>query len=518
MRQTPKPEVLQATRRAVARIRAYGIDGPRPIDEIEALVEHGGDVDAALHVVVRDAVPDDLAAAIHLVMLMRREAILDTVREVAFGTPCGVEAKREAVEAIRRCNVEPDVDVVDKLAVIDSIASDPCSETFATLLEWPSAWREPALDEWLASAGGEQLASAEIALGIQPELDGRLLDWIAAQGTIEAAQVLQRFLAEAEDKSRVKQVKKALHRLRSQGVEIDDGNAAEQGGGFSMAIESGVLQDARAYVTSIDGRGARLVWVLWRGPSGGSRLLQAVVDDTAGVREAEVATVTRQGFREYVEQMQANPTVLLQQVPLASATSTLAAAAAHTEERGGELPSAYAKWADVAGVAPALAGHPPIYEHVAVEDVRDNSSLIDESMKLLREEHFQSWAMEGTPINGAADEIHDAETSTLVLSDEQRQERMQDAIRDAVSKSFDDTTRRLYRARLEVMAEMLWDRSQQEAARQALAAAVALTEMEDLFHGHAFARALAHRGVWLAYQDKQRELVAERQRSGIIQP
>ena len=216
--------------------------------------------------------------------------------------------------------------------------------------------------------------------------------------------------------------------------------------------------------------------------------------------------------------MQANPTVLLQQVSLESATATLAAAAAHTEARGGDLPPAYIRWADMVGVAPGAVGPPAIYEQVAADEVRDDPALIDESMKLLREAHFQSWAMEGTLINEAADEIHEAETTALVLSEEQRQERMQDAIRNAVSKSFDDATRRLYRARLEVMAQMLWDRNQQDAARQALAAAVALTEMDDLFRGHAFARALAHRGVWLAYQDKQRELVAERQRSAIIRP
>lgn len=518
MSKTSKPEVLQATRRAVARIRSFGIDGPRPIDEIEALIAHGSDVDAALQSIIRDAAPGDLAAAIHLVMLMRRDAVLDTVREIAFATPSGLEAKREAVEALRRCGVEPDADVVEKLAVIDGIAADPGSEVFATLLDWPSAWREPALDEWLGSAGEGQLSSAEIGLGIQPELDVRLLDWIAALGTIEAAQVLQRFLAAAEDKSRVKQVKKALHRLRSQGIEIDDGSAAAGGAGFSMAIESVGLHDARAYVTSVDGSGSRLVWVLWRAPNGGSRLLQAVVDDTTGVREADVATVTRQGFRDYVEQMQANPTVLLQQVPLERATATLAAAAAHTEERGGDLPPAYIKWADMVGVAPRAGGPPLIYEHVAAEEVRDNPSLIDESMKLLREAHFQSWAMDGTLIDEAAGEIHQAEASTLVLSDEQRRERMQDAIRSAVTKSFDDATRGLYRGRLEVMAQMLWDRNQQDEARQALAAAVALTEMDDLFHGHAFARALAHRGVWLAYQDRERERVAERQRSAIIQP
>ena len=60
----------------MARIRSFGIDGPRPIDEIEALIEHGSEVDAALQTVVRDAAPGDLAAAIHLVTLMRREAVL----------------------------------------------------------------------------------------------------------------------------------------------------------------------------------------------------------------------------------------------------------------------------------------------------------------------------------------------------------------------------------------------------------------------------------------------------------
>jgi len=260
------------------------------------------------------------------------------------------------------------------------------------------------------------------------------------------------------------------------------------------------------------------VWVLWRTPSGGSRLLQAVLDDTHGVREADVATVTRQGFRDYVEQMRGNPTVLLQQVELDSAVATLAGAAATAEELGSELPADYRKWAEMVGVAPCSTGEPEIYRHISADDVRGNDDLIDESMTLLREPHFQSWAMDGIIIEEAAAEIHNAETSTLMVSDEQRRERMQEAIRDAVAKSFDESTRQLYRRRLEVMAQMLWDRDEREEARQALAAAVGLTEIEDLFRGHALARALAHRGVWLVYQDKQRELVAERQRSGIIRP
>jgi len=518
MSQTPTPETLQATRRAVARIRSYGVDGPRPIEEIEALMACEDELDAALDVVLRDASAEDLTAAIRLVYLMRRGAVIDTVRSVAFAAPSSVEAKREALAAMRRCDVEADADAIEKIAAIEALATAPDAEALADVLEWPPAWREPGLSAWLDAAGAEQLAAVEIALGIQPELDARLLDWIASHGSMEAATVLQRFLAGAQDKDRVKQVKKALHRLRSQGVHIEETAAAPQGGGFSLEIESGALQDGRAYATSVDGSGSRLVWVLWRAPSGGSRLLQAVLDDVNGVREAEVAKVTRQGFREYVEQMQENPTVLLQQVSLNDAAVILAAAAAHTEAVGGELPADFRTWSEVAGVVPAAVDTAPIYAHIGADEVRGDTALIDESMKLLREAHFQSWALGGSIIDAAADEIQQAETSTLMVSDEQRRERMQDAIRDAVAKSFDDDARGCYRGRLEVMAQMLWEGGQEEPARQALAAAVGFTEIDDLFTGHAFARALTHRGVWLAYEDKQREMNAEQQRSGIVQP
>lgn len=519
MNEKPSPEVLRATRRAVSRIRSYGIDGPRPIEEIDTLFEHEDEVDEALRLTLLEAHAADVTAAIHLVSLMRRAAALDAVREVAFARPSGLDAKREAVEAMRRCEADPDLDAIEKLGFVDTLVARPDTGSLAVVMEWPPAWRRPALDAWLGAAGVDQLSSVEIAIGIEPELDARLLDWIAAQGSTEAAEVLQRFLAAADDKERVKQAKKALHRLRSQGVEVEEAVAEGQDGAtFSMATGAGSLEDARAYVTSVDGRGARLVWIVWRAPSGGSRLLQALIDDTTGIREAEVATVTRKGFREYVEQMQSNPTVILVQISVERASAILAGAAHEVVSDGRELPAGFRAWAGVAGVEPGPAGPAEIYEHLTATEVGADEALIDASMTLLRAPHFQSWALEGVAINAAAEEIHQAETSTLMISDEQRRDRMQEAIRDAVSKSFDGPARQTYRGRLEVMAGMLWDRSQHEEARQALAAAIGLTEIEDLFRDHAFARAVAHRGVWLAYEDKQRELVAARQRSGIVQP
>ncbi len=515
--QPPTAEAMRATRRAVARIRSYGLDGPRPIDEIAALDDLGDDVDAALRKVLEDAGPDDLPAALHLVTLMRREQLLETVRELAFEGPADLTAKREAVAALRKCDVEPEAEIVARLAALEALAVEPSNNALAELMEWPASWREPALDQWLAAAGDDRLSSVEIALGIQPELDARMLDWMASLGSRDAADALMRFLSQARDKDRVKQVKKALHRLRSQGVEVED-SSTETEGGFTLAIETGALQDSRTYLTSIDGRGARLVWVLWRAPSGGSRLLQAVVDDEVGVREAEAATVTRQGFRDYVEEMKKNPTVLLQQVPYERASEVLAAAAMLTESAEGALPADYRSWAELAEVPPRPAGSSPIYDHIEEFSLRGDETLIDDAMTQLREPHFQSWALYGDVVGEAAEEVRLAESSTLMISDEQRKERMQDAIRGAIVGTFDGEARKRYRGRLEAMAEMLWDRSQRDEARQVLAAAVGMTEVEDLFRGHSFARAMAHRGVWLAYQDKQREIQSEEQRSRIVRP
>ena len=510
---------LRAARRAVSRIRAFGLDGPRPIEEIEALLENDADVEAALEAVLEEADAEDLPAAIHLVSLLRREAALPTVRRLAFETPASIAAKRQALEALRACGAEPDPALAGRVEAVEQVGRRPDAQALDDLLGWPAAWREPALDLWIGAAGSEQIAAVEAALGRDGGADERLLDWLGSQATSEAGEALQRYLRATHDKQRIKQAKRALHRLRSQGLEVEaPGEPAAAG--FTLAIDAEPLEGARAYLTSIDGRGARLVWVLWRAASGGSRLLQAVVDDSVGVREAEIATVTRNGFREYIQQVDANPTILLAQVEPARAIETLQAAARRSEQSGNEVPAAYLEFARRSQVSPGAAGPVTarIYGLIDAGEPGGDAALIEASMTLLREPCFQSWAMDGAAVDAAAEEVHSAETSTLMISEEQRRERMQAAIRNAVHESFDPDSRSLYRGRLEEMATMLWERGRHDEARRALAAAIGLTDVEDLFHGHAFARALVHRGVWLAYQDHQRAAAAEQQRSRLVQP
>lgn len=512
-------DVAGAVRWAVSRIRAWGIDGPRPIEEIEALLQHGDTVAPALSSALDAAGGDELTATIHLVTLLRCEEALDAVQRAAFERPAPIEAKREAAEAFRAYDREPPPDDAQRLATLERFLGAAEPELLQQVIAWPEAWRAPAMEAWLATADTEQVELVVGLLGADAMLDSSLIDWLGGQATAEAGAALHGYLSSTTDRQQTKRIKKALHRMRSKGFAVEAPASAESGeGGFSMALEGASLDGSRAFVTSVDGRGARLVWILARAASGGTRLLQAVVDDTTGIREAEIASVTRKSFRDYLDRLKESPTLLVEQTAVDRALALLEAAANRTRSHGEEPPEDYSRWLELVG-NPVANGpeRPDIYDRVAEDEVGGDSALIDASVTLLREPHFSSWGIEDETAVRAAEQVRSAETSMVMISDDQRRERMEDAIRDAVRESFDDEARQRYRGRLETMADMLWNRGEEEAARQAVAAAIGFTQVDDLFHGHAFARALVHRGVWLAYQDRRRR-EGEQPGSRLIRP
>ena len=72
--------LAMAARRAGREVVLWARD-PGLAKEIEALIDHDGDVDAALRTTLAEASGDDVAAAIHLVSLMRRAAVVEQQRD-----------------------------------------------------------------------------------------------------------------------------------------------------------------------------------------------------------------------------------------------------------------------------------------------------------------------------------------------------------------------------------------------------------------------------------------------------
>jgi hypothetical protein len=517
-------DVHQAIDRAIGRIRAYGIDGPRPIEEIEAVLQHGDAMGPALAAAIEAADSKRLAAAIHLGASLKSCEALPAIEAAAFEAAASLEAKSEAIAAYEACGQEPPGRMAEQLRVARGFLAAPSSDAVEIVLSWPPAWRSPVLETWLGGADAGQVELVAGLLGRETDLDSDLLEWLGSQSAERAVEVVQEYMSIAEDRDRVKDAKRALHRLKSKGLEVSEATDTEQDVAFSMAVESSSADRAQAYITSVDGQGSRLLWVLWPSMSGGNRLLQAVVEEAGGLMKADLIAVSRNEFRAHLERLRSNPALLVGRIDVQDAARELVSAAVKSAEQGVALPAAYQEWIEMAGAsgvnvdANAEVGPAPIYERIIEAEVDGRGDLIDAAIELLREPYFSSWAVIGEDVDRAVEEIREAERSTLMIDEEQRQARMQDAMRGAVEASFNDETRALYRRRLEAMAGMLWDESGEDAARQALAAAVGFTSVADLFAHHSFARALVHRGVWLIYQEKARKDAAEEKKTGVVRP
>ncbi len=509
-----------AVDRAIRRIRQAGIHGPRPLEQIEQLDGMAEAGRKAMRQALADARGDDIAAAVHLVRLMRASDLSDELADAALRRPAPLSAKIEAVAALRDWGIEVPPSVEETLELARSVTESPNAESVARVLTLSEAWRGPVLDAMLEGAIVNQPHLLELVLGTDATLDERIVERLGRSATQDAVEPLRQ-LESGPDKRLRKLAKRALHQLRSQGVDVEAGAPDTGAGAFSLEITPDTRREARAFLTGVDGAGARIVWVLAPSTTGGQRLLEAVIDDVDGVRRADVMSVTLSGFRQHVDRLRSNPGILITQSGSDEVAGLLVAAERLNVAADGDLPEEYRRFRSE--LAPALfdgvevADRPSPFDLVPRDEIAGNRQLLEDSAELLGLPYFSSWALTGPRAERAAHEVREAETSQLALDEEQRKQQVDRAIR-GVAASFDADLRHRYRSRLDEMTRVLWACKRPEQVRWALAAGLGFTEVSDLYSDHPFARGLIQRGVMVAYQELGKREEGDDSASRIVRP
>jgi hypothetical protein len=145
---------------------------------------------------------------------------------------------------------------------------------------------EPAMRvlSWLLT--NEASAGAELALAWADEDEG--------------ADVLGRLDERAMPKPARKAVRRALHRLRSRGRDVPERREPEP----VVARLPEIEDDLEAgYVSAIDPKGTRVVYLVEPNPSGGARMFEILLDDYRGVVDFEVYSSGRSRIRAFLKQM-----------------------------------------------------------------------------------------------------------------------------------------------------------------------------------------------------------------------
>ena len=291
--------------------------------------------------------------------------------------------------------------------------------------------------------------------------------WLEVEGGAEVLTALE----EGElPKAGRKALRKALHCLRSKGVEVPSGAAATP-----LVARLPRIEDSFevGYVSALDPRGARLVYLVEPNPSGGARLFEILLDENRGVVDFQVYSAGRSRIRRFVrEAVDQSRFPVAEASPNALRALVARIAARHPSDRA--LPAAFSEWRSKL----AIPGETPGDEAAASLPLDADGDGLARAVELAEEGSLGPWG--SSPTEWA----EDVESQIQI---EAEKEPGREDWSGLAKEIFSGEQSQLSAERFRESAYVLWKRGREDDARACLAAAEAFgTEKQ----GHPVALAM----------------------------
>jgi len=363
----------------------------------------------------------------------------------------------------------------------------------------------------------EKVSAAEVGaltghLGKEHDTDlavAFLLGRIADPAALAALTELERTTASKDIK---REARRSLFKLAQRGMSIprsEDAGAAKPRPALKLGPE------IEGFISSVDGAGARLVWLTRPQPDGGLQLLQGMVSDRAGLERASGALIKRKELRERAQTIKESHGVTMIPAPWEYADQMLyegyekaKSLGQGATERFSSLRSAFNP------LKPKPAPH-PIYSRLSPDGAR-SEAWRERSRRLLDEPEFRFWILDDDWMKPYLGRVEQARESRLVLNEVQKEERVSAIVRDAAREIFAGETGRIFARRMEDMALYLLETGREEPAKLALAVALQLAEGEPGILDISFLTGLAQKSLAF-YLSRAKEKAAE-EPSFIVKP
>lgn len=305
--------------------------------------------------------------------------------------------------------------------------------------------------------------------------------------TFKAAQLLAEIDETHPDKKLRKAARKSLYKLKSVGIEVETSH--------KPLLGEPKHQPYKAVISAIDGGGTQLLILSQEMLAGDLHLLQVVTTEDKGIIECySKRGITKKMFERFPEALARESEgidPMLTEADYEYTRSLMLDAEAATLDAGEDVPGEYSSIKAFFGLDEAQPVPNPIYTLLDAENLRQQPYFLRTSEELMQHQSFLSWLLPINEMADYADEILEQEDSVLELSPQFQEERKEEVYQKVIDEHFDaDTVQRLQR-RLEIMAYLFFLREEEENAKRALAATLALPEMSSAaLKGHPFLREL----------------------------
>jgi hypothetical protein len=320
-----------------------------------------------------------------------------------------------------------------------------------------------------------------------------LVDALADIPLTGSALLLQEILAETTDKVLQKAIKKALHRLKVQGVTF----AEVQPKRHTAVVGAVTHRLEKCLASFIDGAGERMFLLIRTKPMGGYNLAYLVINYGTGIRYALGLQASKRELPEILEKVQ-GPAPLIDLEP-SYCQYQIALAHQMNLETNTPVPEEYFTLRDIIGEGSTTFERALIYSALTDADLEAAKTYDTYADKLLDLPEFAGWTLPAPIIQKYGDALREIEQSQIVVSPAMQQERIHEIHTRAMEEVLGERSRRLMRMRLEEMAYYLLRTDRHREALWAVAAAQSLEDDNpQRLRRNPFAGALLERSLDLA--------------------
>lgn len=359
------------------------------------------------------------------------------------------------------------------------------------------------IEQWGVSIGRLQdrsltLADLEGRLGQDPAADLALASLLGDYGERESVQFLVAWEAKAHDKALRRELHRSLYKLSQKGL-----TTARPEHKQSRSILTPL--EPEGYLSVMDGRGDRLVWLAKAKVGGGLHYLSALVNEPEGMRFVEGAEITRKMLRTMRQDLRDRVGMDLIEMSWRYCDAIMQEGYDRAREREVKEIETYPALRSHVVSTPASPVEIPLPATLDREAIAADEQLLLTSPQLLQEPEIQRWLLEPERAHRYIDQIAQVQESPLVLNRYQQQDRMQTIIEQAIREVFSPENSKAYVRRLEETALHFFASGREEAARSALAVAFALKQSEQGGKGILFCEELVRQSIALHYHVERKQ-------------
>ena len=372
------------------------------------------------------------------------------------------------------------------------------------------------LEEWGISLSALQDNSVAVAslnerIGQHADADLALAALLGDIQTDESAQFLVSWEEKVNDKRLRKEIHRAIYRLSQKGIQAD---RPEQETAHSILAPV----EPEAYISPMDGRGDRLVWLVKSRVGGGLHFLSSLINEPEGMRYVDGTEVTRKMLRHARQDLSDTHQITMIEAPWQYCDFLMHEGYERAKAQGKQEVESYPAARSHLLTAPAEPQDVPLPAHLDRDTIAADEGLLATSIQLFEEKELQRWLFDPEQAKPYVEKITSAQESLLVLNQQQQHDRVEGVIKEAVVEIFSGEKGQTYARRLEETALYLCATDRLEAAKRALAVSLALQKEGANGIQIPFCEGLVQQSISMHYAEEKQQEQEEAKGSLIMKP